>query len=61
VLNPNTYIQQCADMHMIEMGDLRIPVPDELHKALKLEALKQNKTLKQLVVEILEEGIKNEG
>ena len=41
------------------MGDLRIPVPDELHKALKLEALKQNKTLKQLVVEILEEGVKN--
>ena len=42
------------------MGDLRIPVPDELHKALKLEALKQNKTLKQLVVEILEEGVKND-
>ena len=41
------------------MGDLRIPVPDELHKALKLEALKQNKTLKQLVVELLEEGVKN--
>ena len=42
------------------MGDLRIPVPDELHKALKLEALKQNKTLKQLVVEILEEAMKDE-
>ena len=41
------------------MGDLRIPVPDALHKALKLEALKQNKTLKQLVGEILEEGVKN--
>ena len=47
-------------LHMIEMGDLRIPVPDELHKALKLEALKQNKTLKQLVVEILEEAMKDE-
>ena len=59
MLNPNTYIHQCAILHTIEMGDLRIPVPDELHKALKLEALKQNKTLKQLVVEILEEGVKN--
>ena len=41
------------------MGELRLIVSEELHKSLKLRALNDDKTLKQLIVEFLEKGLKN--
>lgn len=40
------------------MGELRLVIPDDLHQALKLKALKENTTLKALVIELLQEGVK---
>lgn len=43
---------------MIEMGEIRFVIGDKLHHSLKLKAVKEKKTLKGLVIELLEEGIK---
>lgn len=42
------------------MVNLNILLPDGLHQQLKLKAIKESKTLKELVVELLEEAVKNE-
>ena len=42
------------------MVNLNILLPDGLHQKLKLKAVKENKTLKELVVELLEDAVKNE-
>jgi predicted HicB family RNase H-like nuclease len=36
------------------MANINILIPDELHKQLKIIALKENKSLKELIVEQLE-------
>ena len=41
------------------MGELRVFIPDQLHQTLKIKALKEGKTLKKLVTEILEKGVKD--
>jgi predicted HicB family RNase H-like nuclease len=41
------------------MGELRVTIPDELHKALKQEALNKGTTLKKLVTNILEKYVKD--
>lgn len=33
--------------------NINIKIPEELHKAMKLEGVEQNKTLKELLIEIL--------
>lgn len=35
--------------------NINIEIPDEIHKQLKLYALKKDKTLKELIVKILDE------
>ncbi|MEK6963056.1 MAG: hypothetical protein AABX70_01420 [Nanoarchaeota archaeon] len=42
------------------MVNLNILLPDDLHQQLKLKAIRENKTLKELVVELLEKAVKNE-
>ena len=42
---------------MIDMGELRLIIPDDLHKTLKVKAASEGKTLKHLVVELLKKGI----
>ena len=42
------------------MVNLNMLIPDEVHQKLKLKAIKESKTLKELVVEVLEEAVKNE-
>ncbi len=37
----------------IIMAKLIVDIPDELHKKLKIEAIKNDKTLKDLVIEYL--------
>jgi len=44
-----------------ELGELRINIPDDLHKALRIKAAKEIKTLKQLVIETLEKSVKVRG
>ena len=36
------------------MTRVNIALPDDLHKSIKLEALKNDKTLKDFVIEVLE-------
>ncbi|MFH1173889.1 MAG: toxin-antitoxin system HicB family antitoxin [archaeon] len=36
------------------MGNINIIIPDELHKELKLQAFKENKSLKELIIEQLD-------
>jgi len=36
---------------------LRINIPDDLHKALKIKAAKEIKTLKKLVIETLKKSV----
>ena len=45
------------------MGSIRADVPDELHKNLKLRALRLDKTLKETIIDLLEAGLRfeNEG
>ena len=38
------------------MVQVNIPIPEDLHKELKLQAVLQGKTLKQLILERLEEA-----
>ena len=40
------------------MGEIRFVIPDKLHQALKLKAVTEKKTLKGLVIELLEGGVK---
>ncbi len=35
------------------MANINIPIPDPLHKRLKLMAVEQEKTLKELIIELL--------
>ena len=42
------------------MVNLNIALPDELHKNLKLRALQENTTLKDLIVKLLEDWVKHE-
>jgi len=39
------------------MGELRIKIPDVLHKRLKQKALEENTTLKSIVIKLLEIGV----
>jgi predicted HicB family RNase H-like nuclease len=41
-----------------DLGEIRFSIPDVLHETLKLKALREKKTLKKLVVELLWEGVK---
>jgi len=43
------------------MGELRVSIPDELHRKLKQKALELNITLKKLVVALLKKGINFDG
>jgi len=40
------------------LGEIRFVLPDTLHKALKLRAVKEEKSLKELVIELLEKEVK---
>ncbi len=42
------------------MVNLNIPIPDGVHKQLKLKAVKEDKTLKEVVIELLKKAVKNE-
>jgi predicted HicB family RNase H-like nuclease len=42
------------------LGELRIRIADQLHEALKLRALKEKKSLKTLVIEILQREIETD-
>jgi len=41
-----------------ELGELRINIPDDVHKALKIKAAEERKTLKKLVIETLKKSVK---
>ncbi len=41
------------------MVNVNIPIADELHKQLKIQAVKKGKTLKSHFLEILEEAVKH--
>ncbi|MEK6963057.1 MAG: hypothetical protein AABX70_01425 [Nanoarchaeota archaeon] len=41
------------------MVNVNIPIPDELHKSLKIQAVKKGKTLKSHFLTVLEEAIKH--
>lgn len=41
------------------MGDIRITIPDGLHRELKSKAAKLGKILRNYVIELLEEGVKD--
>jgi predicted HicB family RNase H-like nuclease len=43
------------------MVNINIPIPDELHKKLKLEAVKSDITLKDLIVKKLESQSSTQG
>ena len=47
-------------MWVMNVGELRIHIPDEIHQDLKIKAIKENKSLKQLVNEILEKAVRKE-
>ncbi len=40
------------------MGEIRIVIENGLHKALRIEAATNNKTLRELIVEALKEKVK---
>jgi hypothetical protein len=42
---------------VIFLVNLNIDIPDEVHKALKLRAIKEDRTLKEMIVSKLEEEI----
>ena len=39
------------------MGELRVLIDDELHNSLKKKALNNKQTLKQLVIDLLTQGV----
>lgn len=42
------------------MGEIRITIPKKLHQDLGIRAIKEDKTLRNLVVELLEQAMKVE-
>jgi predicted HicB family RNase H-like nuclease len=44
---------------VIDVVEIRFDIPDALHHKLKVKAANQKKTLKELVIEMLEGGIKS--
>jgi len=40
------------------MTHINIEIPDELHKKIKIESIKKNSTIKELIVKTLEEETK---
>jgi len=40
------------------MPNINIIIPDDLHKGLKMEAVKKESTLKELIVKMLEQSAK---
>ncbi|MFH1589473.1 MAG: hypothetical protein ABIB43_02815 [archaeon] len=40
------------------MTNINIELPDEIHKIIKLEAVKQDSTIKELVIKTLKEDLK---
>lgn len=48
-------------MEELEVSELRVGIPDDLHKALKRKALEEESTLKQLVINICYSYIKLAG
>ena len=44
-------------VNLVNMVNVNIPIPDELHKQLKIQAVKKGKTLKSHFLELLEEAI----
>ncbi len=45
---------------VICVGELRITIPKKLHKSLKVRAIKEDKKLRDLVVELLETVMKTD-
>jgi len=43
---------------VIYVGEIRFTIPKKLHKALRLKAVKEDKTLRNLIVELLEQMVK---
>lgn len=39
------------------MVNINIAIPDELHKQLRMQAVLEDKTLKQLVIERIDKGV----
>lgn len=44
---------------MNDLVEIRLEIPDALHHKLKIKAASEKKTLKELVIEMLEGGIKS--
>ena len=42
------------------MAEIRIEIPDPLHKSLKRRALEEDRSMKALVIELLEQGLGKE-
>lgn len=42
------------------MTHINIEIPEELHKKIKIEAVKKDSTIKDLIIKTLEEKAKNE-
>jgi predicted HicB family RNase H-like nuclease len=40
------------------MPNINIIIPDEVHKQLRLAAVKKDTTLKELIIKLLEESVK---
>lgn len=55
------YNQRRELMEELEVGELRVDIPDDLHKALKRRALDESSTLKELVTKICHSFIKSSG
>lgn len=53
------YNERCELMEELEVGELRVDIPDNLHKALKRRALDEGSTLKELVTKICDSFIKS--
>jgi len=43
------------------MVNINIAIPEDLHKKLKLASVMKNTTLKELIIQILEEKTRNKG
>jgi len=44
-------------MDVFDVVEVRFPIPDKLHKALKQRALDEEKSLKGLIIELLEKAV----
>jgi hypothetical protein len=38
------------------MANINLPIPEDMHKQLKLQAIKENITLKDYIIQILDEA-----